>query len=385
MRLAFQLAYKNLFGAGLRTCLNSIVLSFAFVIIIFFNGLYAGWAQQSTREGIDWEYANGHLVNENYDVYDPFTIQDAHAILPEDEQDNLTPILVRQASLYPQGRMISAVLKGIDVKQTVLKLPTHLLVNSKAQTPVLIGRRMAKTIGLKVGDEILVRWRDNKGTYDACNATIAGIFNTNVATVDAGQMWMSIDQLWRMTGLKNHASMFVASDKYKLKYIKGWRFEDRTFLLKELTNMIEAESISGAVMYLLVLLIGLLAVFDTQVLSVFRRQKEIGTYISLGMTRREVVKIFTAEGAMYSVFAVVLGAIYGIPSLWYLAHAGIGLPVSGDDYGVILADRIYPVYSYTLVFGTILLVIGSATIVSFLPARKIAKMNPVEALKGKLL
>lgn len=384
MRLAFQLAYRNLFGAGLRTCLNSIVLSFAFVIIIFFNGLYAGWTQQSTREGIDWEYANGHLVNENYDAYNPFTIQDAHDILPEDAQKNLTPILVRQVSIYPQGRMLSAVLKGIDAKQTVLKLPTHLLTGSKVQTPVLIGKRMAKTIGLNVGDDILVRWRDNKGTYDACNATIVGIFNTNVATVDVGQIWMSIGQLWRMTGLDNHASMFIASDKYKLKDVKGWRFEDRTFLLKEFTKMIEAKSIGGAVMYLLVLLIGLLAVFDTQVLSVFRRQKEIGTYISLGMTRMEVVKIFTAEGAMYSVFAVVLGAIYGIPSLWYLANTGIGFPVSGDDYGVILADRIYPVYSYTLIFGTILLVIGSATIVSFLPARKISRMNPVEALKGKL-
>ena len=42
MKLAFQLAYKNLMGAGLRTWLNVVVLSFAFVLIIFYNGLIDG-------------------------------------------------------------------------------------------------------------------------------------------------------------------------------------------------------------------------------------------------------------------------------------------------------------------------------------------------------
>jgi len=44
---------------------------------------------------------------------------------------------------------------------------------------------------------------------------------------------------------------------------------------------------------------------------------------------------------------------------------------------------IYPVYGLKLIFSTILTVIISATIVSYLPARKIAKLNPVLALKGK--
>ena len=37
-----------------------------------------------------------------------------------------------------------------------------------------------------------------------------------------------------------------------------------------------------------------------------------------------------------------------------------------------------------MVLSTVLLVVISATIVSFLPARKIAKMDPVDALKGKM-
>jgi putative ABC transport system permease protein len=67
----------------------------------------------------------------------------------------------------------------------------------------------------------------------------------------------------------------------------------------------------------------MLAVFDTQVLSIFRRQKEIGTYIALGYTRREVVGLFTVEGAMHSVLAAVVAALYGFPFLWWQAKGGM--------------------------------------------------------------
>ena len=144
------------------------------------------------------------------------------------------------------------------------------------------------------------------------------------------------------------------------------------------------KKISGSIMYLLLLAIALLAIFDTQVLSVFRRQKEIGTYISLGMTRAQVVGLFTVEGSMYSIFAMILGSIVGIPLFAYLAKIGIGMPAASRDMGVPLAERIFPVFGIQLIVGTILLVVIASTIVSFLPARKIAKMNPVLALKGKL-
>ena len=71
----------------------------------------------------------------------------------------------------------------------------------------------------------------------------------------------------------------------------------------------------------------MLAIFDTQVLSIFRRQKEIGTYVALGMTRKQVVALFTVEGAMHS----VLGRL-GRSVLWHSApdvQAIHGLPFPG--------------------------------------------------------
>lgn len=382
MKLAIKLAYKNLTGAGLRTWLNVIVLSFAFVVIIFFNGLMDGWDEQSKKDTIAWQYGYGDLLHPDYDPFDPFTLQDGHGILT-DANGNLVPMLIRQATIYPDGRMLSISLNGIDASQTIVKLPTQKLTTSSAAIPAIIGKRMAKAAKLSVGDEVLLRWRDKNGTFDAGNITIVSIFDTTVGTVDSGQIWIPISTLWNMTGLHNHATKYIiANENYA--HANQWKYRNQEELLKEITKMIAMKKVSGSIMYIMLLAIALLAIFDTQVLSIFRRQKEIGTYIALGMTRLQVVKLFTVEGSMYSILGSIVGCIYGIPLFIYISKKGIGMPEMADEMGMAIAERIFPVYGVGLVLSTILLVVISATIVSFLPARKITKMDPVHALKGKL-
>jgi ABC-type lipoprotein release transport system permease subunit len=383
MKLAFQLAYKNLIGAGLRTWLNVAVLSFAFVLIIFFNGMMEGWNQQAKRDTTAWEYGNGHLLNENYDPFDPFSLQDGHGEIPANA-NYLTPILIQQASIYPDGRMISVVLKGIDQSQSTLALPTLSLKESNAAIPAIIGKRMAESAKLEMGDEVLLRWRDKNGTFDAAPITIVDIFDNTVATVDNGQIWISIDKIWEMTGLENHVTMFVAGNDYQYAEIPGWKFISKKELLSDLEEIIAMKKMSSSIMYLLLLAIALLAIFDTQVLSIFRRQKEIGTYVALGMTRQQVVGLFTVEGGMYSLFAMIVGCIYGVPLFIYMATKGIAMPQASQEMGISLAERIFPIYGIQLILATIAVTVISATIVSFLPARKISKMDPVAALKGKL-
>ena len=383
MKLAFQLAYRNLIGAGLRTWLNVGVLSFAFVLIILYNGILDGWNQQARTDTIAWEYGQGQLRSGEYDPYDPFTVLDGHGVLPESKQEGLIPILLRQGTIYPGGRMLSVMLKGIDVDQTILNIPTAQLKTSNANIPVILGKRMAESAHLKEGDEVLMRWRDKNGTYDASAITVAGIFDCNVPTVDGGQIWMGIDKLWEITQLQGSATLFVASTDEPLSE-EGWEYLSQENLLQDLADMIEMKKYSSSIMYGLLLLIALLAIFDTQVLSIFRRQKEIGTYIALGMTRAKVVVLFTIEGTMYSILATIVGSLYGIPLFMYLTKTGMGMPEASQDMGFAVAERIYPMYSVGLVLSTVLLVVISATIVSFLPARKIAKMDPVDALKGKM-
>ena len=72
--LAFNLAFKNLFGAGLRTWLNVTVLSIAFVIIIFYNGMLEGWNIQAHTDTKAWETGSGQLWHTLYDPLDPYIL-----------------------------------------------------------------------------------------------------------------------------------------------------------------------------------------------------------------------------------------------------------------------------------------------------------------------
>lgn len=385
MKLDFKLAYKNLIRAGLKTWLNSLALSFAFVLILFYNGMIDGWNNEARRDAIEWDYGYGHLRNAAYNPNDPFTIQDGHDVLPAEYSENLTPVLIWQGNIYPQGRSINVLVKGILPDQSTLKIPGKIFKNTHAEYPALIGARMAESAHLKEGDLVQLRWRDKNGTFDAVQITIAGIFNTNVPFVDGGQIWMPYGILNKMLGTENNATYFIANNQYVPEKVAGWTFVTQEELLKPISNLINAKKYGASVMYLLLLAIGLLVIFDTLALSIFRRQREIGTHIALGETQRQVVRMFTIEGIMYSVFGMVLGAIYGTPLFIYLAREGISFPVSGESMGIILAPTIYSVYSIELILKTILLLIISTALVSRLAARKIVKMNPVEALKGKAL
>src|SRR5512140_2473293 len=99
MKLAFQMGFRNLKGAGLRTWLNVIVLSFAFVVIIWHKGLLDGWDRQANRDMINWEVGGGQYWHPVYDPYDPFALTDSHGTIPAGLQElinngDLTPILV---------------------------------------------------------------------------------------------------------------------------------------------------------------------------------------------------------------------------------------------------------------------------------------------------
>jgi ABC-type lipoprotein release transport system permease subunit len=244
---------------------------------------------------------------------------------------------------------------------------------------------MAENTKLGEGDYVTLRWRDRNGTFDATEIRIAGLFETTVPTVDVGQVWIPLDNLREMMLLPGEATLIIAGETSGAVPVNDeWVFKDHRTLLADIEQIIKAKSSMGMIIWAILLMLAMLAVFDTQVFSIFRRQKEIGTYVALGMTRGEVVKLFTIEGAMNSVLAAIVGALYGIPLLTLQAVNGIAIPVKSSDYGIAMAERLYPVYSLGLIAGTVFIVMLVTTIVSYWPSRKIARLNPTDALRGRM-
>lgn len=390
MKLALKLAYRNLIGAGLRTWLNVLVLSFSFVTIIWLKGVMTGWDHQAKTDMTNWEIGGGQYWHNSYDPYDPFSINDSHAPIPGDistlaQKGEALPMLLVQGSLFPEGRMMPVTIRGIDPAQTLLQLPTEKLDTTDGIIPAIIGVQMAKLSKLNEGDYVTLRWRDANGTFDASDVMIAGIFSANVPAVDLGQIYIPLSTLQDFSLLPGEATIItLKNEETAWPEMEGWVFKSKKELTRQVDEMIKTKSTGQSVIYGILLLLAMLAIFDTQVLSIFRRQKEIGTYVALGYTRQQVVGLFTVEGSMHAVLAALLSAAYGMPFLAWQAKVGWTMPIDTSEFGMAIAQTLYPIYSAGLVAGTVLLVTITTAIVSYLPSRKIAKMNPTDALRGKL-
>jgi ABC-type lipoprotein release transport system permease subunit len=385
--LTLKLAYRNIIGAGLRTWLNVAALSFAYLAIIFLQGVYNGMNDQAERASKEVFYGGGQYWQ---NTYDPITLNDAHAVVPEVFQalvdsHYIAPILIRQATIYPGGRFRSVLLKGIDPNQQVLTIPSSCLTNLDGTIPALIGSRMAKSAGLQKGENLTVEWRDVHGTFDAAEVKIVEIMQTSVQEIDNNQIWIPLEKLQSMTAMPRQATMLIVSKNFSPEqHISGWEFKNLSFLLQDLHALVRSKTVSASILYFVLLFLAMIAIFDTQVLSIFHRRKEMGTLMALGMTRANVIKLFTLEGAFHGIIALCTSAVVGIPLLTYIAKTGWELPGSIDNIGIAIGEKLFPSYSAGLVLGTITLVLIVTTIVSYLPTRKIATLKPTDALRGKM-
>jgi putative ABC transport system permease protein len=408
-----KLAFKNLLGAGLRTWLNVFVLSLSFVLIIFTQGLIQGMNRQAEEAMVASEVGGGHFQHPAYDPYDPLTLPDAHGPVPPPlaalaADGRAAPVLVIQGTIYPEGRLFTVQVKGIDPGQRILNIPTSFLGAGQAspaamdapsadvaladgEIPVLIGSRMAKTTGLAKGDTFTLQWRDARGTFDARDAAVIEVFGTSVQSVDSGQIWVPLARLRSMTGFAGEATFVVMTQDAALRPLRplpdsagNWVFRGADDFLADVRAMVKSKSAGSFILYVIFLALAMLAIFDTQVLSIFRRRREMGTLMALGFTRTRVIGLFTLEGMLNSVLAALVAAAYGVPLLTWIARTGWALPADMDSYGFAIGERIFPTYGAGLVAGTTLLVLLATTVVSFLPTRRIAKLKPTDALRGRM-
>ena len=81
--LSLKLSLRNILGAGLRTWLNAFVLSIVFVAMIGLNGIIVGMNRSTTNNMKKALYGGGQYWHQNYDPFDPSTIEQSHAQPPE--------------------------------------------------------------------------------------------------------------------------------------------------------------------------------------------------------------------------------------------------------------------------------------------------------------
>ena len=390
--MLFKIALKNLLGARLRTFLNVLVTAFSFFLILFMSAMYDGMLQHAKQVTMDTEIAGGAYWHSEYDPLDPLTFEDAHSVPPAAIQalvgeKKAFPVLVSQASIYPGGRIMPAIMKGIPPGQNIVNMPTDALSgHEEIALPVLIGKGMASDTKLEVGDVFTIRWLDADRTYDANEGTVVHIMDTENFKLDMGHIWIPLNKAQAMLAMEGEATYVTYEKGVSPVQNKGdWIPRDINYLVQDMEAIIEADKPGAQVMYMVLLALAAMGIFNAQVLSIFRRGREIGTLMAIGMTRSRVVGLFTLEGGLNAVLSAVVTLIVFGPILWYFGVYGIPLPIDYSEMGMIVAKRLIPVYTIGLVVSTTILVSIIVLIVSYIPSRRIARMKPTDALRGKVV
>ena len=335
--LLIKLALRNILGAGLRTWLNVIVLSLSFVVIILTQGIYKGMEDQVSEEQISTEYASGQYWSKEYDPYNMVTLESKYSVIPQEfhsgiKSGEVVAQLYVPVTSYPHGEIIPALLRGINNNQSLLDIPTNKLVPQESDAiPVVIGKRMAKNLNVEIGSTFTLKWRDAFGSYDAKDAIVADIFQTLNPSIDKGQIFMALSDLYPLMGKDNIATIITHNENHTATEFEKWEYHSQYQLLVAIRQMIQMKSGGANVIYFILLGLAAIGIFDTQILSMWRRRKEMGTLMALGMTRFKLVMLFTLEGSIYGVLAALVAAIYGLPIIDALQTNGIPLPDYSDN------------------------------------------------------
>jgi putative ABC transport system permease protein len=113
------------------------------------------------------------------------------------------------------------------------------------------------------------------------------------------------------------------------------------------------------------LLVGGIGIMNIMLVAVTERTREIGIRLAIGARGRDVLAQFLIEAIALSAFGGIAGITLGL-TLSYLATSKLGLPLEVDALLLLLP------------FG---FAAGVGVVFGFFPARKAARMNPIDALR----
>jgi len=386
----WSIAKKNFSRQGLRASLNVLVTALSIIALIFMLSLLNGFQAQATRNVINTDIGGGHYRAPGFDILSPskwedYTVQVPDTLLRLHNKDK-AEVLVVQGQLYPNRRLYPVQIRGISMEQSLLQLPLDNLKTFSANfddlIPVVVGAKMAKKAHLHKGDTLTLKWRDRSGAVDAKDIIIVDVGDILNPRVDEGVVWLRLDHLRLMTDRKNEVSWVAV--KHYIGLISGFEFQPVEFLMSDLLALWRQDRMNSKILWAILMTLVCISVFNTQMLNIFKRQKEIGTLMALGMDSQRIVRIFTLEGCLAAIWALVVSLLLGLP--FFIWFQGVGFDVSHLSESTLpIRETIYPDYQPMEIIYSLIIVFILIVASSWFPVKKITRLDPTMALRGRAI
>ena len=261
--------------------------------------------------------------------------------------------------------------------------------------PLLVGQSLADRFGLQPGQVVDIISLQGVQVSPVGGLLpkmrkfeVVGTFRTGMWQYDDKFMYTSLAAAQELTGLGDAVGGLeirvpdpMRADEVGNRLVSAlgfpYRAEDWKTMNGPLFSALKLEKIAMGVILLLIVVVAAFNIVSTLVMVVTDKTREIGILKSMGLTSRQVQRIFMLQGLVIGVVGSGLGALGGLVLTWALKRYEF-ITIPGEVYFI---DHL-PAAFDPVDFGTILVL---SVVISFFatlyPARQAARLMPVEAIR----
>lgn len=301
---------------------------------------------------------------------------------------NVAPVLFGQIFLRFGGKDIGSTVIGIDPvrerkvtnleKDMVQGKLNHLLTESNG---IIIGTGMAKRLGVRMGNKVNVV--SPAGVQMVMK--IVGLFETGITNIDYETSYVLIKKAQVLQQKLNRVNQIrIRADNVEraepLARMIEERFAYRTESWRETNNNIfSIFVVQNVIMYSTVgaiLIVAGFGIFNIISTIIYEKNRDIGILKSIGFQERDIQHIFMYQGLIVGLIGAVVGWIVGYSLVSMLKAWDIALEGEIKTEG-------FPLYHSIMqyVLATVFAIISSV-ISAWIPARKAARLKPVDIIRG---
>ena len=241
----------------------------------------------------------------------------------------------------------------------------------------VIGAELAKDLGVGVGDKIRVVSAQNRDDL----LTVVGVFD--IGNRDLNRRWVFttvklaqslLDLPGGVSSLDLAVDDVFAADAVarRLRAQTGLEVESWMQTNAQLMAALRNQSVSLSLIRSFVVVIVAVGIASVLVVSVVQKQHEIGILRAMGASPARIMTVFLLQGGIYGLFGSLLGAGLAIGLLDFFSSV-----YRNADGTPLFVAQVQP--------GLLAMVCGLAVVVGLLaaalPARRAAKMDPVQAIR----